>query len=179
MKSVDQGSTWTRCGNVGNPQGQGGEPTIAQLSSGRILMILRTKDQQVWCAHSDDRGETWSQPEVVAGLTGVTSASHLICLCDGRLLLTRNPGPDPLRFPLVMHVSDDDGKTWGKPFTLADRPEKTPGWQTSYPTVVELTDGTLGVVWTQMRNTPQETYGDIQFAKLQIQQRTKSTSRTP
>ena len=166
MKSTDDGRTWTRFGQVANPNGQGGEPTVAQLRSGRVLMILRTKDKQVWRAHSDDRGQKWSTPEIIPRLSGVTSASHLLCLRNGRLILTRNPGPDPYRFPLVMHVSDDEGKTWSEPFLLADRPEKFPGWQTSYPSVIELPDGTLLAAWTQIRGTRSVLYGDICCARL-------------
>jgi hypothetical protein len=33
---------------VANPEGQGGEPTIAETKSGKIHMILRTKDGQLW-----------------------------------------------------------------------------------------------------------------------------------
>ena len=44
LKSRDDGKTWTRFGAVVNPDGQGGEPTIAETKSGAIHMILRTKD---------------------------------------------------------------------------------------------------------------------------------------
>jgi hypothetical protein len=37
LKSRDGGATWTRHGEVANPEGQGGEPTIAETKSGVIL----------------------------------------------------------------------------------------------------------------------------------------------
>jgi predicted neuraminidase len=106
MKSRDGGQTWTRFGSVANPEGQGGEPTIAETKSGKVHMILRTKDGQLWRSISTDKGETWSAAEKT-GLTGTSSASHLLCTRDGTLVLTYNPGPTPLRFPLHLRTSRD------------------------------------------------------------------------
>lgn len=167
MKSSDGGKTWKRFGMVVNPAGQGGEPTIAQTRSGKILMMLRTKDGELWCSESTDKGDTWSAPHKT-GLTSTTSASHLLCMRDGTLVLTLNPDRNSLRFPLVIHVSRDEGRTWSPAEVLADRPEKVGGWSVCYPSVTELSDGILVVVWTQIKNTPSETYGDIHAARVQI-----------
>ncbi len=167
LKSSDEGRTWKQFGSVANPNGEGGEPTIAQLRSGKVMMILRTKDADVWRSISSDKGESWSMPEKTE-LTGTSSASQLVALRDGLLVLTHNPGPTPLRFPLVVRLSHDDGATWGEPFTLADRPEKTPGWQTSYPSMIELPDGTLLVAWTEIRSHDKRAFGDIRCARLSV-----------
>lgn len=126
LKSRDGGATWTRFGAVVNPDGQGGEPTIAETKSGAIHMILRTKDGELWRSISRDRGETWSAAEKT-GLTSTSCASHLLCTRDGTLVLTYNPGPDPHRFPLLIRTSRDEGATWSEPVLLADRPEKVGG----------------------------------------------------
>jgi hypothetical protein len=39
LKSSDGGQTWKRFGAVANPEGQGGEPTIAETKSGAVHMI--------------------------------------------------------------------------------------------------------------------------------------------
>lgn len=167
MKSSDSGKTWERFGMVVNPAGQGGEPTIAQTSSGKVLMMLRTKDGELWCSESTDKGETWDAPHKT-GLTATMSASHLLCTRDGTLVLTLNPDRNTLRFPLVIHVSRDEGRTWSAAEVLADRPEKVGGWSICYPSVTELADGILVVVWTQIKNTSSETFGDIHAARVKV-----------
>jgi predicted neuraminidase len=167
MKSRDGGQTWTRFGSVANPEGQGGEPTIAETKSGKIHMILRTKDGQLWRSISTDKGETWSAAEKT-GLTGTSSASHLLCTRDGTLVLTYNPGPTPLRFPLLLRTSRDEGVTWSEPTLLADRPAKVGGWSTCYPTLTELPDGTLAAIWAQIKSSTGELYGDIHSARIRL-----------
>ena len=165
LKSHDGGKTWARFGAVANPDGQGGEPTIAETKSGAIHMMLRTKDGQLWRSVSRDKGENWSATEKT-GLTSTSSASHLLCTRDGTLVLTYNPGPDPLRFPLHLRLSQDEGKTWSEPTLLADRPAKVGGWSICYPSVTELPDGTLVAIWTQIKGSPGELYGDIHSARI-------------
>jgi predicted neuraminidase len=165
MKSRDGGKTWTRFGAVATPFGQGGEPSIAETKSGAVHMMLRTKDDQIWRSISRDKGETWSAPEKT-GLASTSSASHLLCTRDGTLVLTYNPGPDPLRFPLHLRISRDEGKTWNVPTLLADRPAKASGWSVCYPALTELADGTLVAIWAQKKASPGELYSDIYSARL-------------
>ena len=167
MKSRDGGKTWTRFGAVANPEGQGGEPTIAETKSGAIHMMLRTKDGQLWRSISRDKGETWSAPGKT-GLTSTSSASHLLCTRDGRLVLTYNPGPDPHRFPLLIRISRDEGVTWSEPTLLADRPAKVGGWSICYPTLAELADGTLFAIWAQRKATSTELFADIHVARVSL-----------
>lgn len=169
LKSSDGGQTWKRSGMVANPEGQGGEPTIAETKSGKIHMILRTKDSQLWRSISHDKGETWSATEKT-GLTGTSSASHLLCTRDGTLDLTYNPGPTPHRFPLHLRISRDEGKTWSEPTLLADRPAKGSGWSICYPTLTELADGTLVAIWAQIKNSTGELYGDIHSARIRLKE---------
>lgn len=167
LKSTDAGRTWQRFGAVATPAGEGGEPTIAELKSGKVMMVLRTRDGELWRSLSADKGETWSSTEKM-GLTGTSSASHLLCTRNGTLVLTNNPSRAVLRFPLTMRVSDDDGGTWSEPLVLADRPDKTPGWSVTYPTVAELSDGTLLAVWTEIKSTAEVKYGDIHSARIRL-----------
>jgi predicted neuraminidase len=167
LKSSDGGQTWKRFGAVANPEGQGGEPTIAETKSGAVHMILRTKDGQLWRSISRDKGETWSATEKT-GLTATSSASHLLCTRDGTLVLTFNPGPVPLRFPLLLRTSRDEGKTWSEPTLLADRPQKVGVWSTCYPSLTELPDGTLVALWAQIKSSPGELYGDIHSARITL-----------
>jgi predicted neuraminidase len=167
LKSKDGGKTWTRFGKVANPEGQGGEPSIAEVKSGKVHMMLRTKDGELWRSISSDKGETWSAPEKT-GLTATASASHLLCARDGTLVLTRNPSRERVRFPLVICTSRDEGRTWTEPVALADRPTDEPGWAICYPTLVELPDSTLRAVWTEILKVPGMRYGDIYSAKITL-----------
>lgn len=169
MKSHDGGQSWTRFGAVANPEGQGGEPTIAETKSGAVHMILRTKDGQLWRSISADKGETWSATEKT-GLTGTSSASHLLCTRDGTLVLTYNPGPTPHRFPLHLRISRDEGKTWSEPTLLADRPAKGSGWSICYPALTELADGTLVAIWAQIKNSTGELFCDIHSARIRLKE---------
>ncbi|HYF37422.1 MAG TPA: sialidase family protein [Prosthecobacter sp.] len=167
LKSSDGGNSWQRFGTVANPDGEGGEPTIAETKSGKVLMMLRTKDGLLWVAKSTDRGETWG-PAEKTGLTGATSAAHLLCLRDGTLVLTSNPGPIPHRSPLLVRISRDEGQTWSPPATLAVRPRQGSGWSTCYPTLTELPDGTVAAIWTQIKGSPGEVFGDIFMTRIRI-----------
>lgn len=167
LKSRDGGKTWERFGSVENPEGQGGEPTIAEAKSGAVHMILRTKDGQLWRSISRDGGETWSAAEKT-GLTGTSCASHLLSTREGTLVLTYNPGPDPIRFPLLIRTSRDEGVTWSEPTLLADRPAKESGWSICYPTLTELPDGTLVAVWAQKRDWSGGLFSDIHSAHITV-----------
>lgn len=167
LKSRDAGKTWQRFGAVTTPAGQGGEPTIAQTNSGAIHMLLRTKDGQLWRSISRDQGETWSETAKI-GLTSTSSASHLLRTRNGTLVLTYNPGPEPLRFPLFIRTSRDEGVTWSEPTLLADRPAKVGGWSICYPTLTELVDGTLVAIWAQKKDSADQSYSDIHSARINL-----------
>jgi BNR repeat-like domain len=54
LKSSDAGKTWNRFGDVSTPVGSV-EPTIAELSSGAVVMFLRTGDGLIWRSFSKDK----------------------------------------------------------------------------------------------------------------------------
>ena len=172
LKSSDGGATWSVRGRVTTPERkEADEPSIAELNSGGIMMVLRTGDGHLWRSISRDKGDTWLTPEKT-GLAAVNSSHNLFRLQDGRLLLTHNPSPSH-RTPLTMRVSDDDGRTWGEPLTLAEVPIPGPDeevWnrQVSYPSVSQLRDGTVIVVWTQIFLSDAEQYGDIHSARIRV-----------
>ncbi len=85
-----------------------------------------------------------------------------------------NPGadlqsrPEPLRFPLHIRTSRDEGVTWSEPTLLADRPAKVGGWSICYPTLTELVDGTLVAIWAQKKDSADESYSDIHSARITL-----------
>ncbi len=169
LKSADSGKTWSRKGAIQTPQGQD-EPTIAETSSGAVLMYLRTGGGTLWKTVSRDKGDTWSTPENT-GIVAARSSHSLFRLRDGRLLLTHDASP-AARTPLTMRVSGDEGATWGAPLTIAEAPIGKPGEprrQVSYPSVAQLGDGSLVVVYSDILISDTLQYGDIRLVRVRLQ----------
>jgi hypothetical protein len=161
--SDDEGRTWRRS----NPVDLGGhghhdgatEPMLAELSDGRLLMLIRTNLGRFWEAFSEDGGRYWRtiRPSTIEASS---APGCLLRLESGRLVLVWNrPAPEggiwPLTPPgpatevaaswyreeLSIAVSEDDGHTWAKPLVLA----RQVGGQLSYPFLLERRPGELWI----------------------------------
>ncbi|MDD4870916.1 MAG: sialidase family protein [Kiritimatiellae bacterium] len=161
LLSEDDGKTWRRSnlidlGGRGHHDGAT-EPTVAQLSDGRLLMLIRTNLDRFWQAFSEDDGRYWRSfgPSTI---DASSSPGHLLRLQSGRLVLLWNRlspegQPVPRSKPNVAHevspswhreelslaFSEDDARTWTKPFVIA-RQKKG---QLSYPYLFERRPGEL------------------------------------
>jgi len=162
--SDDDGKTWQRSnwidlGGHGHHDGAL-EPTLTELSDGRLLMLIRTSLDQFWQAISEDDGKYWRiiQP---SGIDASHSPGYLLRLSNGQLTLVWNRlnpeervfektlKPHHTEFPSSWHreelsiaFSNDDGKTWTKPIVLA----RQPGGQLSYPYLFERRPGELWII---------------------------------
>ncbi|GIV14673.1 MAG: hypothetical protein KatS3mg022_0108 [Armatimonadota bacterium] len=162
--SDDEGKTWRRSnwidlGGHGHHDGAF-EPTLAELSDGRLLMLIRTSLDQFWQAVSTDGGRYWRiiQP---SGIDASNSPGYLLRLQSGRLVLVWNrlhpegrvweksDWKQHTELPSSWHreelsiaFSEDDGKTWTKPITFA----RQRGGQLSYPYLFERRPGELWVI---------------------------------
>jgi len=169
LKSIDEGRTWKRYGEISTST-VAHEPSCAELSTGEIMMVLRTGDGVLWRALSKDKGESWS-PAEKTDIVAVRSSHNLFRLPDGRILLTHNPSAT-VRTPLTMRISEDDGKTWGDPTVLAQvqspARDGVASREVSYPSVTRLNDGTLIVVWGELYISNDEQYGDIHSARVRV-----------
>ncbi len=113
------------------------EPTVAELSDGRLIMLARTSQDYHYQYFSEDGGETWSDP-APSPFHGTLTMPTLERLSDGRLMLfwcNTQPLPEldhrtqwpPLdegeiqglwedvftnRDANHAAISEDDGKTW-------------------------------------------------------------------
>ncbi len=162
--SDDDGQTWRRSnlidlGGHGHHDGAT-EPTVAELSDGRLLMLIRTNLGRFWQAFSDDDGRYWRvlQP---SPLDASSSPGHLLRLRSGRLVLAWNrlnpegriwemraPGP-AAEIPTSWHreelsvaFSEDDARSWSRPLVIA----RQEGGQLSYPYLFERRPGELWVI---------------------------------
>ena len=113
------------------------EPSVAELSDGSLLMIVRTTPGNHYCYRSKDGGDTWTGPDRLPQFYMSNTYPDLIRLRDGRLLFFWNntcplPKEPPEKHPecgkdehagiwetvftnrdaLHAAISEDDGKTW-------------------------------------------------------------------
>ncbi len=143
LTSDDDGKTWTRSNLVdlgGHGDHSGAmEPTVAELSDGRLLMLIRTHWGRFWEALSDDGGLSWRtvQPSQIES---TSAPGFLLKLQSGRLALVSNDKAG--RANLLLVFSEDDGKTWTKPVVLASQKDG----QLSYPYCLERRPGELWVI---------------------------------
>lgn len=121
--SHDNGKTYEPCNRpVKSPTVNGwawSEPTLAELSDGRVAMLLRKcASGFLWYSESLDGGLTWS-PEVKTDIPNPSNKPKLIPLPDGKIALIHTPNNKGYeksgwaqRFPLEVWITNDDMKTW-------------------------------------------------------------------
>ncbi len=163
MLSDDDGESWSRGGAISQREGDAlgtyHEPHAVQAADGRILVHIRNHSRQdpghLLQSESTDGGKTFSQPRDT-GIVGLPP--HLLRLRDGRLLCTYGYRIPPYGNRAV--VSEDDGRTWGEPMILDEKPDVR---DLGYPSTVALDDGTLLSLWYE--RLPGDRQASLQAAK--------------
>ena len=150
--SDDQGKTWRRSKSrleapTPTPNGLQ-EPGVVELKDGRLMMFCRTDTGRQYVSHSNDGGDTWSEPEASNIMSPLSPASIERVPGKGDLLMVWNDhskvdesfratadsaGGDAAkgrrstgkRTPLTVAISRDEGKTWERVRNIADAPD---GW---------------------------------------------------
>ena len=143
LTSDDDGQTWQRShfvdlGGHGDHSGAM-EPAVAELSDGRLLMLIRTHWGRFWEAFSDDGGLSWRTIHP-SQIVAPSAPGYLLKLRSGRLVLVYN-GP-PARQELSVAFSEDDARSWTKPIVIARQKDG----QLSYPYIFERRPGELWVI---------------------------------
>jgi len=162
--SDDEGKTWHRSnwidlGGHGHHDGAM-EPTLAELSDGRLLMLIRTNLDRLWQAISEDGGRYW-RTITPSPLDASSSPAKMIRLMSGRLVVVwnrlnpegfvyprREPGPWHREISASWHreelsiaFSEDDGKMWTPPLVIA----RYKNGRLCYPYVFEAHPGEIWV----------------------------------
>jgi Neuraminidase (sialidase) len=162
--SDDDGKTWHSdqvidLGGHGHHDGAM-EPTLAELSDGRVLMLIRTNWDYFWEAFSEDHGRCWRTIRP-SRIDASSAPGHLLRLKSSRLALVWNrrypEGKNDVarseniqaseaaaswhRQELALAFSQDDGKTWSRPVVITRRQDGG----LSYPYLFEPTAGELWV----------------------------------
>ncbi|NLY00170.1 MAG: exo-alpha-sialidase [Rhodopirellula sp.] len=143
LTSDDDGKTWRRSnlidlGGHGHHSGAM-EPTVAELSNGRLLMLIRTHWGRFWEALSDDGGLAWRTIRP-SPIESTSAPGYLLKLRSQRLAFVAN-GKEG-RQELLLAFSEDDGKTWTRQVAIA----RQKGGQLSYPYFMERRPGELWVI---------------------------------
>lgn len=142
VRSDDRGETFRLIGHADYPDRWIDEPMAAELSDGRIRMLIRAR-HGIGQAFSEDGGYTWSEAED-SGLGGPCSRFCFRKLKSGNLLLVNH-----YRFTgrnnLTAMLSRDDGKTW-EGFLLLDGREDV-----SYPDAAQDEDGRIFIAYDRKR----------------------------
>lgn len=118
------------------------QPSIVQLSTGRILATMRdTTAKGMLVSYSDDNGFTWATPKY-SGFPNPGTASCLIKLKNDNLVLIFNNANDRINMSACM--SNDEGKTFTVPKTIFAE-------DCSYPSAIQTKDGMIHVVFSKGR----------------------------
>ena len=111
---------------------------------GRLEMLCRTREGVLASASSLDRGRTWT-PLQETPLQNNNSGIDGLTLKDGLRLLVCNPlqkGRNKLAL-----LGSYDGTNWSTLLVLED----WPSGEFSYPAIIALSDGTVGITYTHNR----------------------------
>jgi predicted neuraminidase len=173
LYSTDKGKNWTRSTIVKLPgKTWAVEPSVVEIDNNNLMMILRSRDGFLWMTKSKNHGKNWEDP--VKTKQSAAYASHnIISTKKGDLVLTHNPSTPPVRTPLTIRASNNQGATWGKPLVLSKVEVPKPddevfSRQVTYPSAVQLPDGNILVVWTEIEVSPSIQSGIIQSAIVKV-----------
>ena len=145
---------WPRLAIIASPHPDSlsfGEPHIAQLKSGRVIMMIRAtahpyndRDPRcvLWETYSDDNGKTWVAP-FATSLWGFPP--HVAVLSDGRVLCTYGYRRAPYGERACL---SDDGVNWSLRNEMVLR-DDAPNGDLGYPASVELEPGVILTVYYQ------------------------------
>lgn len=143
-RTDDWGESWDRtsplhekseCGLI--------QPTILRWPSGRVQILCRSRQGQVYESWMGDSWKRWSKPAPIE-LPNPNSGIDGLVLQDGRGLLVYNHTPKG-RTPINVAVSRD-GRSWEAALVL----ENEPG-EYSYPAAIQAEDGRVHITYTWKR----------------------------
>ncbi len=143
MISGDGGETWNTYGDLFSPKGVI-QPTVVQREDGSLLMLMRSRDGEIWRSTSDDSGRTWKAAHPTE-LPNPNCGVDMARLHSGNIALVYNDTPHG-RTPLTVALSIDEGETWGYKRDL-----ETEEGEYSYPAVIQTRDGGIHVTYTYRR----------------------------
>lgn len=174
--SHDDGKTWEYTGTV--PEGKDityknmHEPHVVELPNGRLLGAIRAHergidpDNTIYVTHSDDKGKTWSVPEILDQSTDGLPP-HLLVHSSGAVICSYACRTDGKRAERCV-VSYDGGETWTEDYLINDR--KNPNQNDlGYPASVEMPDGSIMTVFYQ--TLPGQWWTSILYTRWRLEEK--------
>lgn len=162
--SDDHGQTFTLGASVDLPGSN--ESMAVELSHDRLMMNCRNQrgDQRARIvAISQDGGATWDKPRFDTTLIDPVCQGSLLGLGtqDGQTVVAFcNAADTKRRDNLTLRISDDEGLTWKRSFSLAKAPDGVRGDYAAYSDMAQLDDSHIGVLYER------EGYSKIVFTSV-------------
>lgn len=164
--SKDHGKSWSMGNGVGN---NNVEAQVASLSNGGIIANMRRPDGEGYrqIATTDDLGQSWSKVYTDSALIEPGCQGSMINYhIKGKLfLLFSIPNDKKYRRNLVLHISDDEGKTWPKTLSIYKR---SAHYSASYSCLTKLRNGNVGILYEADRRA-RIVFAEIPFQDILIQ----------
>lgn len=132
--SSDDGKTWKRAGVLDKKRTMQ-EPAFFHLGKGKWILAARWGGLNFYT--SDDDAKTWTFKGKLTPWRAIPA--HFLRLKNGSILLSygnRNPKGKEGFVGVDVMFSDDEGKTWSKPYRVLDCLSDS-----GYPSSVQLPDG--------------------------------------
>jgi hypothetical protein len=135
-------------------------PQLTSSSKGAILTWLDQDESKTTLRFSERAAGGWTEPRTVSSGEDwfITTADvpSVLRLKNGTLVANWYPTTDAFieAYDTYLSYSRDDGKTWAKPFSPHHDRTKT---QHGFVSLLELADGSLGMVWLDGRDQEQNT----------------------
>jgi predicted neuraminidase len=152
--SKDMGKTWNRKPALNDDKKISLiQPTLLIHPDGKVQMLCRSKNQDIFSSWSSDNGMTWSDFKSI-GLPNPNSGIDAVSLKDGRYILIYNHVPCKKREKwgdrnkLNMAVSKN-GIDWEAAILLEN--DSDPDGEYSYPAVIQTEDGLIHITYTWNR----------------------------
>jgi sialidase-1 len=176
--SEDDAKTWIR-GNTLDIGGRGNhagafEPTLAELDSGRIIMLMRTNLDYLWAAYADTDGRYWRETRP-SQFDASSSPAYMRRLESGRIALLWNrvypegkttyrrrvgkwseTSVSWCREEVSFSITDPTGQNWSDPVVIA----RKPGLWMAYPYLFEPEPG---VIWVFASGGLSASFREVDF----------------
>lgn len=159
--SDDHGSTWKLGDNT--PQDQMNEVTVAELSTGMLMLNMRNANRTIRARHtstSSDGGQTWSNVRSDSTLIEPICQGSLLNATIGRkpVLFFINPAHKTKRMNLTLRTSFDDGASWATAKVIHAGPA-------AYSDITSYKNKKLGLLYEAGVQTP---YDGIAFQLITL-----------
>lgn len=143
--TCDPGSKWEQSDTLNDKSLELIQPAILLHENGRIEILCRSRQSQIYTSWSDDTGKSWSE-FLPSGLPNPNSGIDAVTLADGRFFLVYNHLTEGRN--ILNCAISDDGIKWRAAVVLENDVAEA---EYSYPAVIQSKDGMIHITYTWNR----------------------------